>query len=181
MARLCAATLHLALEPAGVAHAVCGFTSRAQAEVSFDDLDARAAAGERFEGYARVDLALKHIVFKDFDEDARPVTQVREEAENLDGEAVAWASEMLSARPERQRVLLVLSDGHPEGWSHRPTERAWLREQVRRAEAHMTVVGLGIASDAVERYYRHAIVVRDVEELPGALLRVLGAVLAGTG
>jgi len=63
--------------------------------------------------------ALMHIIYKSaedppLDEATRRVMVHPDlPRENIDGEAILWASERLMARPERTRVLMVLSDGAP--------------------------------------------------------------------
>src|SRR4030095_3320291 len=64
--------------------------------------------------------ALEHIVIKSADAPWRRARVglglfLHEEMlkENIDGEALAWAHARLVARPERRRILVVVSDGTP--------------------------------------------------------------------
>jgi cobaltochelatase CobT len=62
--------------------------------------------------------ALLHIRYRDFDaslaeEDFRAMAHPGVLRENVDGEAIVWAVEELTRRPERNKVLVVLSDGAP--------------------------------------------------------------------
>lgn len=63
---------------------------------------------------------LLHIVYKSFDGDAnrshRDFTAMLRPnllKENVDGEAIQWASDRLKARPEAKKILLLISDGAP--------------------------------------------------------------------
>jgi cobaltochelatase CobT len=62
--------------------------------------------------------ALMHIIYKEADdplhEDAWPVLLHPDVLrENVDGEALLWAANRLRSRPERRKILLVVSDGAP--------------------------------------------------------------------
>jgi len=67
-----------------------------------------------------------HVIYKDFNESYRRVRHRlgrlkvdplhgvdRYGCNNCDGEAVLWASRRLYARPEKRKILIVLSDGEP--------------------------------------------------------------------
>jgi cobaltochelatase CobT len=62
--------------------------------------------------------ALMHIVYQDFDQ---PLTDANWQAmlepniffENIDGEAIEWASSRLSRQPSKIKLLIVVSDGAP--------------------------------------------------------------------
>jgi hypothetical protein len=95
---------------------------------------------------------------------------------NGDGEALLFAAERLLQRPERNKVMIVLSDGTPavsriEG---RTDQMAYdyLKEVAKRIEEQtpITLIGIGIQSSAVRDFYRNNQVVDDIEELEGAIL-----------
>lgn len=86
--------------------------------------------------------------------------------ENLDGEAVLWAAKRLAERPEPRRVLMVLSDGLPAGANVPDGGKDFLRQVVSEVTAAgIEVLGIGIATNAVTRFYPHSIEVSDVESL----------------
>jgi cobaltochelatase CobT len=92
---------------------------------------------------------------------------------NLDGEAVRWAAGRLALRTERDRLLMVLSDGWPNGASTHPGHQESLQQDLRRAlraveRAGITCFGLGIQSPAVEHLYREHAVVWRLEDLIAA-------------
>ena len=94
-------------------------------------------------------------VFKNFDQsDARGLMHVTGINHNLDGEAVLWQGRRLAARPEKRRVMFVLSDGHPAGSRDNAQGAAYLKEAVERCiDAGIEVYGFGIQDDHVQRFY----------------------------
>ena len=109
-------TLVQALEMAGVASEVLGFTTSTwSGGRSADDL---RAAGSPAEPGRVADLL--HIVYKSADQSWRQarlglaaMLRTDHYREGVDGEAVRWATDRLMARPERRRVLILVSDGLP--------------------------------------------------------------------
>ena len=64
--------------------------------------------------------ALRHVVYKHADENWRMARRHLPKMldasllrENIDGEAIQWATDRMLRRPERRRILIVLSDGAP--------------------------------------------------------------------
>jgi len=108
-----------------------------------------------------------HATFKRFDQqEGLGLCHVSGNSQNLDGEAVIWQARRLAQRPERRRVLFVLSDGHPAGSRDNAQGARYLSEAVARVmEAGIEVYGLGIMSKAVEQFYPLSWVVSDVHDL----------------
>jgi cobaltochelatase CobT len=112
--------------------------------------------------------SLLHIVYKSADESSWPPPS-RDAMlhpdllrENVDGEALEWASARLAAVPARHKLLIILSDGAPVDDStlteNGPSylERS-LFEAIAKIEKDETITfgALGIGH-AVDRYYRHS-------------------------
>jgi len=109
-----------------------------------------------------------HLVFKSADtrwRRARPGVAALLEGtlfrEGLDGEAVDWACARLLARPERRRVLVVISDGCPmDGATALANDahylEAHLREVVARRElqGRVRIGALGVGLDLSGFYSR---------------------------
>jgi len=78
-------------------------------------------------------------------------------AENVDGEAVLWAAQRLAGRTRsgRRPFLFVFSDGDPASVPERGELLEWhLKHALERVEkAGITVLGVGIATDAVSKFY----------------------------
>ena len=95
--------------------------------------------------------------------------------ENIDGEALAWAHRRLLARPERRRILMMISDGAPVDDSTLSVNTGsyleqHLRQVIEEIETRSPVelIAIGIGHD-VTRYYRRAVTITDPAELAGAM------------
>jgi len=139
-----------ALDLAGVSSEVLGFTTggwnggRALA-------DWRRAGSPDQPG--RLNEAC-HIVYKDADTAWRrsrrslaAMLETRHHREGLDGEALAWAAGRLMVRPERRRLLVVVSDGAPmDSATHLHNRDGFLDDHLGAVAGHLersTVVELG--------------------------------------
>ena len=99
---------------------------------------------------------------------------------NTDGEAVVLANERLQARSEKRKVMMVLSDGEPAAWGDRGSHFKHLREVTSEIEDTETdLIGIGIQSDAVERFYKHHVVVHSLDDLQGVVMSELAKLLLG--
>lgn len=129
---------------------------------------------------------LRHIVYKAADAPWRRARKnlglmLREGLlkENIDGEALQWAYRRLAWRPERRRILMVISDGAPVDDSTLSVNpgnylERHLRDVIHDIESREEVelVAIGIGHD-VTRYYRRAVTIVDAEELGGTMLKKL--------
>lgn len=102
---------------------------------------------------------------------------------NADSESLMMAWRRLRVRQEKRKVMIVLSDGAPMFFAKVDQVLAG-RRHLRGVVEHIQgqgvhVVGIGILSDEVEKYYDHRIVVNSVGELAGSSLKVLAKVLLG--
>jgi cobaltochelatase CobT subunit len=99
---------------------------------------------------------------------------------NTDGEAVALAHDRLKARAEKRKVMMVLSDGEPAAEGNRSAHHKHLRSITSAIEATSTdLIGIGIMSDAVERFYKHNVVVHSLDDLQGVVMGELAKLLLG--
>ncbi|MGW8249761.1 MAG: cobaltochelatase CobT-related protein, partial [Anaerolineales bacterium] len=79
-----------------------------------------------------------------------------------------FASQRLQTRHEPGKVLLVVSDGQPNGDANH------LIEAVKRIESTGTkVVAIGIGADFVCQVYSNAVVVEDFRQMVNELTEVL--------
>jgi cobaltochelatase CobT len=172
-----------ALERCGVAVEVLGFTTRGW---KGGETARQWATAGRPRGPGRI-CDLLHVVYKAAGTPYRQArtalaVMLRENGlrENVDGEALLWAVGRLRSRPERRRLLVVVSDGAP---SDRATLDAndpmyldrHLREVVAAIEAsgriELSAIGIGHPAD---RIYRDAVVVETADALGSAMLSLLG-------
>jgi cobaltochelatase CobT len=178
VAACCADILARTLERCGVKVEILGFTTKAwkggQAR------EAWLAAGKPANPGRLNDL--RHIIYKPADAPWRRAKRslalmMREGLlkENIDGEALAWAHRRLLIRPERRRILMMISDGAPVDDSTLSVNTGsyleqHLRQVIEEIETRSPVelIAIGIGHD-VTRYYRRAVTITDPAELAGAM------------
>jgi cobaltochelatase CobT len=104
--------------------------------------------------------------------------------ENIDGEALAWAHARLLSRPERRRILVVVSDGEPmdeatcaaNGFDYLDGHLAAVVEDIeRRSPVQLAAIGIG---HDVSRFYRNATRISRIDDLGPALTNKLLALLS---
>ena len=91
---------------------------------------------------------------------------------NADGEAVTEAAQILARRPETNRILIVISDGSP---AYMSGGDQFLTDTVKEIEDSgvVSVIGIGIQTHSVKRYYKTSKVIMELSELEGVLLNLL--------
>ncbi len=138
----------------------------------------RAALKPREAHCARPHALPIHATFARFgSDDLRGLQKISAIDQNLDGEAVLWASERLAERPEKRRVLFVLSDGFPAGAGN-GDDAGYLLEAVQRvAESGLEIYGLGICSDAVQKFYPRWWVTHNLNDLCELAMSAMSEVL----
>jgi len=174
------------LERCQIRTEILGFTTR-------DWMGARPAKQWRAQG-RRSDPGrlneLRHIIYKSADTPWRRARKnlgllLRKDLlkENIDGEALLWASGRLLARPERRRILMVISDGCPLDHATLDANPPdFLECHLREVIAHIQTRGvvellaIGIGHDVTD-YYRHALMLDDAEGLGGAMIEQLCGLL----
>ena len=94
--------------------------------------------------------------------------------QNSDGESLLHAHHSLLQRPEKKKVLVVLSDGSPAS-TQMGDDDGFLAKVVGEIEKQGVVrlYGIGIQDRNVERYYRNRCVISRAEELEDKLLEVV--------
>lgn len=96
--------------------------------------------------------------------------------DNNDGYAVWKTAKELSKRTEKNKIMIVLSDGCPVN-SHydspegRPYHSYDLRTEAKNAEKIAKVYSVGIIDDNVKRYYQRYVIVNDTKELAPVMLK----------
>lgn len=178
MARRVSVALCETLDRTTVAYEVVGFGTYEQG-IPYDERnDAQSGWFDRVS-------PIRHYIFKAFEDSLHMSrgaigTMARHEMHhNVDGESVLWAHERLKRRPESRRIMLVLSDGSPEfvGCSHDKR-----MQHMRDAVSHITregteMIGVGIESDAVSRFYERHTVIWNLDDLSKGALDQLAKLL----
>lgn len=99
-------------------------------------------------------------VIKDFEEDWEQVGKLRigdyyAQGCNLDGESVLYGARCLLARPEKRKIMYVITDGLPSG-DNSQVQHDYLTEVIPRIRATgIEVVAFGIRSPVCRQYYEY--------------------------
>lgn len=182
IAALSADILARTLERCGVKVEILGFTTRAW------------KGGKSREEWVRLGKPLspgrlndlRHVIYKPADTPYRRARKslglmLREGLlkENIDGEALVWAHDRLLKRPEKRKIMMVISDGAPVDDSTLSTNAgSYLERHLRaviaaieaRSPVQLTAIGIG---HDVTRYYQRAVTLVDVEQLGGTMMNKL--------
>ncbi|MES2677997.1 MAG: hypothetical protein V4612_06800, partial [Pseudomonadota bacterium] len=96
--------------------------------------------------------------------------------ENIDGEALIWASTRLKNRSEKRKILLVISDGTPVDDSTNSNNdhdilNDHLHQTIHRLEKHskIEIAAIGIGHH-VGDFYHNSITVKNIEELGDVMI-----------
>ena len=174
MARRVAIALCETLERTTVAYEVLGYGTDERRTTT----ETRATHHDKSVNYARTS-PMNTWVFKAFEERlsdckaAIGTMAMHNMDHNVDGESVLLGHMRLKARPEKRQIMLVLSDGHPEftGKASSEARNQHLRDVIAHAQREGTeMIGIGIQTRAVQRFYeRHSVVFRLKDLAEGAL------------
>lgn len=117
-----------------------------------------------------------HVIFKPFGvSDASGLRFAVGDGENLDGEALLWQARRLHRRPEKRRVMFVLSDGEPNGARWHKLEQQYLKDSIQRIrESGIEIYGIGIGDSAVSNYYPRYWIAKT---LPSLMETALGSMI----
>lgn len=124
-------------------------------------------------GYTRI-YPLNNYIFKSFKQtlDRRCKSLIGaipniELCENIDGESLRWSARRLALRKEQKRILIVISDGYPAGYSEYDVHEDLTTVcNTIEQSGEVSLFGIGICSDAPERYYSNYAIIDDPSELP---------------
>jgi cobaltochelatase CobT len=175
-----------ALDRAGVPFEVTGFNNCYPESKEWERMYRDAAdKGELWERTS----ALVFYVFKGFGESlikAKPKLATIAKmtgGDNGDGDALMRASRRLLKRRESRKVMLVLSDGQPitSGMNVSSNVHAqYLRNVVDRCKKDgIDMVGIGIQSDCVKKFYDKHVVLNNIDDLPFKVMGLVGSLLLG--
>jgi hypothetical protein len=115
---------------------------------------------------------LEHRIYKRFDEPYHVVrmrlTGIQPRHNNWDEEHLLFAFRRIQGRNEQRKVIIVISDGQPNGDAEHLIRTVALLESLG-----CKIVGVGIGAEFVREIYRNAIVVSDFRQMAEELLQVL--------
>ena len=179
VARLAAVAMAEALNRLGVACCVLGFSSGPNREYALRERE--IDRGGQCLGRTWESLYLRE--FKSFDNPSLSgLSEIKVHdslVQNPDGECLAWAATVLAERKEERKILFTLSDGMPET-EDTPSDllagdlKSRAKSIVRDG---IELVGIGIQTDAVKRFYPEWIVVKNLSCLAEHALKKLERIL----
>lgn len=136
----------------------------------------------KYHRYERLD----HSIFKDFDDNLRTtrgsVYRIDEcvGGNNSDYDFVDKELYTLSRRPEKRKILFVLSDGNVACRSDAPTSEheKLIKENLKHYKRYgVESIGIGIEDSSVKKIYPDQVVINNVQDLSGAVFGKLTDVL----
>lgn len=104
-------------------------------------------------------VELEHYTtFKNTKADRRTLPYIRARCQNRDGPAIRWAASQLKKRPERKKLLIVISDGAPCADDYHSEEAIYdTKSAIREAKRLFDVAGIileaGTATDTLHTMY----------------------------
>ena len=135
----------------------------------------------------RLGQATDHLLRADLPEQIAHPVPVAQQAfgEGVDGEAVDWACKRMLARPERRRILLVVSDGCPmDTATNLANDEFYLAQHLkqvvarREAQGAVEICGLGLGLD-LGAYYSRSLATTLPASLNNELFSEIAQLLAG--
>ena len=123
---------------------------------------------------------LQHRIYKDFDEPFRNIknrlVNIYPRFNNWDEEHLQFAYRRLINRSEREKVIIITSDGQPNGDASHLVDTV-----LRLGKLGVRVVGVGVVDPFVEQIYPNYIVVKHLDQLSEELVKILRRELLRTG
>lgn len=102
--------------------------------------------------------------------------------ENADGEAVMMAAERVASRPQKRKMLIVISDGYPSCHGiPGDLSYSYLKEVCKRIESieSMQLLGVGAGTDAPKQFYKNHIVVDNLQYLASRVFNGIDQLVRG--
>lgn len=97
---------------------------------------------------------------------------------NIDGECLQIAAQRLSQRKEARKIIMVLSDGNPNGHGSNATLNKHLKTTVADlTRSGFEVIGIGINTESVKQFYPKNVALKSVADLPHTVIGELRALL----
>jgi len=178
LAAQAAYALSSVLERIGINHEVVCFTT---GKPNVSDMTISTEEAKIGRSFTRVE-SLYMPILKGFNE--RLKTDVKERfgwlpnsrilRNNIDGECIEIATRRLLARRESGKVMIVLSDGMPNAMGDIKAFNTHLKKVIGDAtKAGVNMVGIGIMTNEVKKFYPKSVAIHHVEELPNRVIKEL--------
>lgn len=127
--------------------------------------------------YAEFDYPDKNDRYRLMDISAR--------SDNRDGAALRFVAERLAGRPEKIKLLIVISDGQPAGYGYGGTEAEkdlrGIKQEYRNRGVTMFAAAIGSDKPNIERIYKEGFLdITDLNKLPALLTKLVLRYLKNT-
>ena len=190
VARDAAVAFSECLEGTQIRYQITGFSNIADGDGLYDVVHKAKAGSSKYHRWEPLNL----YKFKDFSQSLQlskgAVAAIggASGGNNSDRDAVIWAYHELLQRPEKRKILFVLSDGQPanetinvkDEYSYRDTLVMGLKNAIDDCGQHgVECVGIGILTDHVKEIYPKSVSITKVEDLSGAIFNQLSNLLTG--
>jgi hypothetical protein len=99
---------------------------------------------------------------------------------NVDAAAIELAVARQDTMPQREKIIIVISDGNPTDSPYRRMDGRASLHHVLEKFKHRKIIGIGITGGMTytpAEYYEHNIIVKDVRRLPQELVAVVRKIL----
>lgn len=177
--------LNECLSKINISYEILGFGNMVSFPSEKDKQDWEKLLKESKHRYSRTE-PLHIVCYKSFDDDNRtaklalstmPNTGL---GNNTDGDALLFAYERLKVRPEKRKIMFVLSDGQPcaQGEPYGCHVKR-LSEVVNLLNKKCDLIGIGICSSAVSHYYPKWVVCDSLDDLPKGVIDMVSRTLLG--
>lgn len=178
MAALCADIIAETIERCGAKVEILGFTTQewrgGKSRKDYEKAGCPPMPGRLNDLY--------HIIYKDFNASYKNAKQaipvmLKESLlkENIDGEALLWAVKRLLQRPQKRKILTVISDGAPvDDSTNSANHSQYLENHLKKViyyyenKTDIDVFAIGIGHD-VKNYYKKAVTISNSDSLAEAL------------
>lgn len=169
--------LESALAPTPVKHEIIGFTTG-----DLDQADPMYQTMAAANAQAGKDIHIRPISVYEFRSFGASHAQAIRTLGNMTDvpmggtptdQAILLAHDRLARRPEKRHVMFVLTDGEPD-------DGGACKKAVAAVEAcGVTVIGIGIGSDAVKSSFKDFTMITGAQDLPAVMMAKLNGILLG--
>jgi cobalamin biosynthesis protein CobT len=161
-----------ALSQINIPTEVISFQNICRIDINYSD--------EAYKTYNRVE-PFTFVIFKHFDEDYKRIKtrfvnyEYYPQGNNSDPEAIFFVAKRLSMRPEKRKILIVLTDGHPEAECFNRDALSTATQDVIKQiiKSDIEVIGIGMEYSNVKEYYPNYIIINNMEMLAPSLFKLL--------
>ena len=126
-----------------------------------------------------------YISWKNTPQDRLKLLNISAKLDNFDGYSIRYCGEILKKRPERHKMLIVVSDGYPvtHAYSTLGAGIADTRNAIREVSRFSKVFGVLIGSGTAEfhhiMYGNNLLHISKVDELPQRLAKKISTIIKG--